>query len=90
MGMWLECCSREPTVPEEREVADEVRRLMALRLYKALQPTVTMLVLIQSEMHTLEGFEQGLMSSELSLKRIILGGVWRMAYKELGWKQGDH
>lgn len=39
MGRRLGCCfrdSKEPSAPDVREVADEVRRLMALKLDKAL------------------------------------------------------
>lgn len=41
-----------------REAGDEVRRLIALRLYKVLGATAKMLAFIQSKMQVLEGFKQ--------------------------------
>ena len=41
-----------------REAGDEVRRLIALRLYKTLGATAKMLAFIQSKTQALEGFEQ--------------------------------
>ena len=41
-----------------REAGDEVSRLIALGLYKALGATAKMLAFIQRNMQALEGFEQ--------------------------------
>lgn len=48
-----------------------------------------MLAFIRVRCKRWRALSKGLMKSEVYFKRITLDAVLRMAYKGLGWKQGD-